>query len=96
MTRDRATAASVALALAFAFALTLGWAAAARAGAATVQSPATDATPVVARSVAAAVGPYHEFGPDFGPGPPSGANLEIAQDMGKYVNSFSWRGDPPR
>jgi hypothetical protein len=46
--------------------------------------------------VAAAVGPYHEFGPDFGPGPPSGANLEIAQDMGKYVNSFSWRGDPPR
>ncbi len=46
--------------------------------------------------VAAAVGPYHEFGPDFGPGPPSGANLEIAEDMGKYVNSFSWRGDPPR
>jgi hypothetical protein len=46
--------------------------------------------------VAAAVGPYHAFGPDFGPGPPSGANLEIAQDMGKYVNSFSWRGDPPR
>ena len=46
--------------------------------------------------VAAAVGPYHEFGPDFGPGPPSGANLQLAQDMGKYVNSFSWRGDPPR
>lgn len=46
--------------------------------------------------VAGAVGPYHEFGPDFGPGPPSGANLEIAEDMGKYVNSFSWRGDPPR
>jgi hypothetical protein len=46
--------------------------------------------------IAAAVGPFHEFGPDFGPGPPSGANLEIAQDMGKYVNSFSWRGDPPR
>ncbi|CAN5724529.1 hypothetical protein BH09ACT8_BH09ACT8_13330 [soil metagenome] len=46
--------------------------------------------------VAAAVGPFHAFGPDFGPGPPSGANLEIAQDMGKYVNSFSWRGDPPR
>lgn len=46
--------------------------------------------------VAAAVGPYHEFGPDFGPGPPSGANLQIAQDMGKYVNSFSWQGDPPR
>ncbi|MGV0714812.1 hypothetical protein ABQE93_05335 [Mycolicibacterium sp. XJ662] len=46
--------------------------------------------------VAAAVGPYHEFGPDFGFGKPSGANLQIALDMGKYVNSFSWRGDPPR
>jgi hypothetical protein len=44
--------------------------------------------------VAAAVGPFHEFGPTFGPGPPSGANLEIAQDMGKYVNSFRWKGDP--
>ena len=22
--------------------------------------------------------------------------LQIALDMGKYVNSFSWRGDPPR
>ena len=28
--------------------------------------------------VAAAVGPFHAFGPDFGPGPPSGANLQIA------------------
>ena len=46
--------------------------------------------------VASAVGPFHAFGPDFGPGPPSGANLEIAEDMGKYVNSFSWRGDPAR
>jgi hypothetical protein len=46
--------------------------------------------------VASAVGPYHAFGPDFGPGPPSGANLEIAEDMGKYVNSFAWRGDPER
>ena len=46
--------------------------------------------------VAGAVGPYREFGPDFGPGLPSGANLEIAGDMGKYVNSFAWRGDPPR
>jgi hypothetical protein len=45
--------------------------------------------------VAAAVGPYHEFTPDFGTGP-SGANLQLALDMGKYVNSFSWRGDPPR
>jgi hypothetical protein len=46
--------------------------------------------------VAAAVGPYHQFGPDFGFGKPSGANLQLALDMGKYVNSFSWRGDPPR
>lgn len=46
--------------------------------------------------VAGAVGPYREFGPDSGPGLPSGANLEIAGDMGKYVNSFTWRGDPPR
>jgi hypothetical protein len=46
--------------------------------------------------VAAAVGPFHAFGPDFGFGKPSGANTQIALDMGKYVNSFSWRGDPPR
>ena len=46
--------------------------------------------------VAFATGPYHAFGPDFGPGPPSGANLEIAQDMAKYVNSFRWKDDPVR
>ena len=46
--------------------------------------------------VAAAVGPFHEFSPDYGSGHPSGANLELALDMGKYVNSFVWRGDPPR
>lgn len=46
--------------------------------------------------IAFATGPYHAFGPDFGPGPPSGANLEIAVDMGKYVNSFQWAGDPSR
>lgn len=46
--------------------------------------------------IALAAGPFHEFTPSFGPGPPSPANLQIAQDMGKYVNSFSWRGDPPR
>ena len=46
--------------------------------------------------IAAADGPFREFTPEFGPGPPSPANLQIAQDMGKYVNSFSWRGDPPR
>ncbi len=46
--------------------------------------------------IAAAVGPYRQFGPDFGIGKPSGANLQLALDMGKYVNSFSWRGDPAR
>ncbi len=46
--------------------------------------------------VAGAVGPYHQFGPDFGPGMPSAANLEVASGMGKFVNSFQWRGDPPR
>jgi hypothetical protein len=45
--------------------------------------------------VAAAVGPYHKFSPDFGSGHPSGANLQLALDMGKYVNSFTWRGDSP-
>ena len=46
--------------------------------------------------IIAAVGPYHKFGPGSGPGKPSGANLQIAEDMGKYINSFRWRGDPPR
>lgn len=46
--------------------------------------------------VASAVGPFHRFSPDFGSGHPSGANLELALDMGKYVNSFMWQGDPPR
>ncbi|OBK72798.1 hypothetical protein A5651_15470 [Mycobacterium sp. 1274761.0] len=46
--------------------------------------------------VAAAVGPFRQFGPDSGIGKPSGANLQLALDMGKYVNSFTWRGDPPR
>jgi hypothetical protein len=46
--------------------------------------------------VAAATGPYHEFTPDFGSGHPSGANFFLALDMGKYVNSFMWRGDPVR
>ena len=41
--------------------------------------------------VAAAIGPYHEFSPDFGTGHPSGVNLQLAMDMGKYVNSFRWR-----
>jgi hypothetical protein len=46
--------------------------------------------------VALATGPYRRFSADFGPGPPSAANVEIAIDMGKYLESFSWRGDPPR
>lgn len=44
--------------------------------------------------IAAAAGPFSEFGP--GSGPPTGVSLELAADMGKYVNSFRWRGDPPR
>jgi hypothetical protein len=44
--------------------------------------------------VAAAIGPYHEFSPDFGSGHPSGVNLQLALDMGKYVNSFTWRNYP--
>jgi hypothetical protein len=46
--------------------------------------------------IAAAAGPYREFTPEFGSGHPSGANFFLALDMGKYVNSFRWRGDPPR
>jgi len=46
--------------------------------------------------VAVADGPFRQFGPSSGPGQPSPANLQIAQDMGKYVDSFRWRGDPPR
>jgi hypothetical protein len=40
--------------------------------------------------IAAAIGPYHQFTRDNGPGHPSGANLQLAMDMGKYVNSFRW------
>lgn len=46
--------------------------------------------------VAAAAGPFREFTPEFGSGHPSGANFFLALDMAKYVNSFTWRGDPPR
>lgn len=46
--------------------------------------------------VAAAEGPFVQFGPGVGPGPPSAANLEIAQLMGDYVNSFAWQGEQPR
>ena len=43
--------------------------------------------------IASAVGPYHRFNAGYGSGHPSGANLELAMDMGKYVNSFQWGGD---
>ncbi len=46
--------------------------------------------------VAVADGPFRRFSRDFGPGPPSAANMELALDMSKYVESFSWKGDPPR
>jgi hypothetical protein len=46
--------------------------------------------------IAAAAGPFREFSPEFGSGHPSGANFFLALDMAKYVNSFTWRGDPPR
>lgn len=46
--------------------------------------------------VALASGPFRRFTAEFGPGPPSAAGVEIALDMGKYVESFSWPGDPPR
>lgn len=46
--------------------------------------------------IAAAAGPYHRFGPDFGSGKPSAVGLQLALDMGQYVNSFAWRGDPAR
>lgn len=46
--------------------------------------------------IAAAAGPYRQFTPAFGSGHPSGANFFLALDIGKYVNSFTWRGDPPR
>jgi hypothetical protein len=46
--------------------------------------------------VAAAIGPYHEFSREFGNGHPSAANLQLAMDMGKYVNSFKWQGTDSR
>jgi hypothetical protein len=45
--------------------------------------------------IATGIGPYHEFSPAYGNGQPSGANLELAMDMGKFVNSFRWSGDRP-
>lgn len=44
--------------------------------------------------IAIADGPFRRFTREFGPGPPSAANLEVAMDMGRYVDSFRWKGDP--
>ena len=46
--------------------------------------------------VAVAIGPYHQFSPEFGSGHPSGVNMQLALDMGKYVNSFIWRDNSRR
>lgn len=46
--------------------------------------------------IATASGPFHQYGPQFGPGPPSAVNLGVGLDMDTYVNSFRWRGDPDR
>jgi hypothetical protein len=46
--------------------------------------------------IGAAIGPYRPFRPGDGPNLPSGANLQLAEDLGKYINSFQWQGDPPR
>ncbi|WP_396928318.1 hypothetical protein [Mycolicibacterium sp.] len=46
--------------------------------------------------IGGAIGPYRPFRPGDGPSLPSGANLQLAQDLGKYINSFQWWGDPPR
>lgn len=43
-----------------------------------------------------AEGPFRRFTAEFGPGPPSAANLEIAMDMGKYVESFVWGAQTPQ
>lgn len=44
--------------------------------------------------IAAAKGPFRQFGPNSGPGRPSPTNLQIAEDMSRYVNSFRWAEDP--
>ena len=41
-------------------------------------------------------GPYHEFTPMQPDGHPSGADLAVAAALGEFVNSFMWKGDPPR
>ena len=43
--------------------------------------------------IATAAGPFHQFSQDYGTGHPSSANLEVARDIGKYINSFRWSGD---
>ena len=44
--------------------------------------------------IAAAAGLFSEVGPVAVS--QSGGCLDLSSDMAKYVNSFRWRGDPPR
>ncbi|MBU9764942.1 zinc ribbon domain-containing protein [Mycobacterium sp. TNTM28] len=46
--------------------------------------------------IADAVGPYRESRPGPGSTKPSGVGLELAKDLGRYVNTFRWAGDPAR
>lgn len=47
--------------------------------------------------IAAGIGPYDAFSADgLNNGHPSGADLKVALDLDPLVNSFTWRGDPPR
>jgi hypothetical protein len=43
--------------------------------------------------IALAKGPYT---PLTDASHPTGAGLKIAEALGYFVNSFTWRGDPPR
>jgi hypothetical protein len=43
-----------------------------------------------------AIGPKHIFKPPEPDGHPSGANLIPAAIAGPFINSFMWKGDPPR
>lgn len=45
--------------------------------------------------IAAADGPYAEFGPD-NTDHPAAVDVDIARTLGDFVNSFRWQGDPSR
>jgi hypothetical protein len=44
--------------------------------------------------VALATGPFYQDKDE--PGHASGASMDVAGELGYFVNSFSWKGDPPR